>query len=263
MHNAALEALGLPHRYRAVAVPPEELPAAVRALRSGESLGANVTVPHKQAVIELLDSLTPAAARIGAVNTISRLPDGTLQGANTDVEGFRALLLSAGVQLRGANRLEAVVIGAGGAARAAVQALAGHARLTLLNRTLARAEALARDFSGQADFRALATEASASLLEGADLLVNTTSVGMERDGVDPRESPVPAEFLPQGAVVFDMVYRPARTQLLVDAEARGLQAEGGLEMLVQQGAASLRIWTGLADVPVQVMRQAALEALGG
>lgn len=262
MHNAALRELGIPHRYEAVAVPPEGLEAAVAELRNGNVLGANVTVPHKQAVLPLLDSVTPEARRVGAVNTISRLADGSLQGANTDVGGFTALIASAGVQLKGDNGLKAVVIGAGGAARAAMQALSGHARISLLNRTVSRAEELARDFSDQATVETVTGRADEQLLAGADLIVNTTSVGMERGGIDPDESPLDAQLLPDGAVVLDMVYRPARTRLMRDAEARGLRAENGLEMLVQQGAASLRIWTGLQEVPVGLMRAAALEALG-
>lgn len=259
MHAAALEALGLDHTYRAVAVPPENLATAVAGLRQDHVLGANVTVPHKERVLPLLDSVSDAARAVGAVNTITNSA-GRLHGDNTDVYGFLALLESAGVVLGGDGRLSVVILGAGGAARAAVFGLTSHARVTVINRTLARAEALAADFPGVS---AVAPVATAALLAGADVLVNTTTVGMERDGLDPDESPLPAGVLPEHATVIDMVYRPERTRLLRDAAAAGLPAFGGLEMLVQQGAESLRLWTGLADVPVAAMRAAARAALSG
>lgn len=259
MHAAALTELGLDHTYRAVAVPPHELPAAVAALREPEVLGANVTVPHKEAVLKLLDSLSPAARAIGAVNTISR-SGSELAGDNTDVHGFKALLEAAGVSLSAVNPPRVVVLGAGGAARAALWVLADGARTVLVNRTLSRAEALAADFSGHVTVTAVADGADDRLLRGADVVVNTTSVGMERDGEDPDESPLGAAELPAGAVVIDMVYRPQLTRLLKDAQAQGLETVGGLEMLVSQGAESLRIWTG-QEPPLPVMRAAAQAAL--
>lgn len=259
MHTAALKELGLTHTYRAVAVPPEKLQGAVNGLRSAGVLGANVTVPHKERIMPLLDSVSDAARKVGAVNTVTN-SDGRLHGDNTDVHGFLALLESAGVRLAGDGGLSVVVLGAGGAARAAVYGLAGHARLTVINRTVARAEALAAAFP---QVEAVAPAASEELLEEADVLVNTTSVGMELEGRDPDESPLPPGVLPARAVVVDMVYRPERTRLLRDAATAGLPAFGGLEMLVQQGAASLRLWTGLADVPVSAMRSAARAALSG
>ena len=135
--------------------------------------------------------------------------------------------------------------------------------MVLINRTMARAEALAAAFAGRAEFSAVAAAATAELLTSADLIVNTTTVGMEQGGVDPDESPLPAGLLPRRATVVDMIYRPARTRFLRDAAAAGLPVKGGLEMLVQQGAESLRLWTGLKDVPVAAMRQAALAALSG
>jgi len=261
MHGAALQALGLPHTYRALAVEPAGLPAAVAALREPDMLGANVSVPHKEAVLPLLDELSPAARAIGAVNTISNV-NGRLSGHNTDTEGVRALLTAAGVTLSEDAPPRVVLLGAGGAARAALWVLARRAQTVIFNRTLSRAEQLAQQFRDHADIRAVSARPETRLLQGADVIINSTAVGMEVDGRDPDESPLPAAALPQGAVVIDMVYRPARTRLLRDAEAAGLRTQGGLEMLVWQGAGSLRIWTGL-DPDVQVMREAALRALSG
>ncbi|HLR45780.1 MAG TPA: shikimate dehydrogenase [Deinococcales bacterium] len=260
MHNAALAELGLPWEYRAVAVPPAELPEAVEALRAPGVRGANVTVPHKEAVLPLLDSVSDAARLCGAVNTISNR-DGHLHGDNTDVHGFLALLQAAGIEPAGRPGLKTVILGAGGAARAAVYALAGTAAITIMNRTRSRAEELAAAFETAAGPLTVA-EAGTPPDPETELIVNTTSVGMELAGVDPDESPLPARVLPPGATVIDMVYRPAVTRLLRDAAARGLPAYNGLEMLVMQGAEALRIWTGRQDVPAAAMRGAALAALG-
>lgn len=260
MHGAALRELGLPWEYRALAVPPDRLHDEVEALRAPGVRGANVTVPHKEAVLPLLDSLSDAARTIGAVNTVTNT-DGHLHGDNTDVHGFLALLKTAGIEPAQQDRLNVLILGAGGAARAAVYALAGSADITLMNRTRDRAEKLARDFAGVAGPLQVA-EPGGLPDPATQLVVNTTSVGMEVAGADPDESPLPAEMLPEGAVVVDMVYRPAVTRLLRDAAARGLPAFNGLEMLVMQGAESLRIWTGRQDVPAAAMREAALAALG-
>lgn len=259
MHQAALAALGLAHSYQAVAVPPAELGAAVAALRSDAVLGANVTVPHKEAVLPLLDSVSDAARSIGAVNTISKQA-GKLTGDNTDVHGFQALLDAAGVSLSATRPPRVVLLGAGGAARAALWVLGQRAQTVIVNRTVSRAQALADDFRGHALVSSVAGQPDLELLARADVLINTTSVGMERDGRDPDESPLPPGLLPAHAVVIDMVYRPALPRLLREAAAAGLKVQGGVEMLVQQGAQSLRIWTG-AEPPVEQMRAAVVRAL--
>ncbi len=254
MHNAALSSLGLPHTYRAVAVPPEELAEAVRELRSEGVLGANVTVPHKEAVMPLLDELTDAATRIGAVNTIVRR-SGRLVGDNTDAYGFEAALSGAGFALPGDRSVSAVVLGAGGSARAVVHALAPHARITLVNRTVRRAEQLAADFAASADIRVAGAGHAALEVRSCDLLVNTTSVGMSVDGVDPDASPLDAGELPSGAFVQDLVYSPPETRLLRLARERGLRCANGLEMLVRQGARAFELWTS-ESAPLEVMRAA-------
>lgn len=259
MHDAAFRELGIAARYEAREVPPEGLAEAVAELRGPGVLGANVTVPHKEAVLALLDGLEPEAAAIGAVNTIVRA-DGGLRGANTDGAGFlRALRQDAGFDPAGA---EVLLLGAGGAARAVAHALlgAGAARVGLHNRTPERAAALAAAFAERGELRVLEAGELSGGLERADLLVNTTSVGMARGGRDPDVSPLPAGLLPRRALVVDLVYRPARTRLLREAEAAGLPTQNGLPMLVYQGAEAFERWTGRA-APVAVMRAAAEAAL--
>jgi shikimate dehydrogenase len=259
MHNAVFEHLGIEGRYEALEVPPERLPEAVQQLRTRDVYGANVTIPHKLAVMALVDELTDAARTVGAVNTIVNV-HGRLTGHNTDASGFlRALVEDAHFSPRDKR---AVVLGAGGAARAVVYALltAGVAGLELYNRTPAKGQALAAAFSSLGPVRVLDPERLAERVHGADLLVNTTSVGMEHGGHDPDVSPLPTGLLPYQGLVCDIVYRPARTRLLKDAAVAGLATQNGLPMLVYQGAEAFRTWTG-HDAPASVMRAAAEEVL--
>ncbi len=244
MHNAALKALGLPGTYGLLEVPPEGLEVTLDGMRRDGTRGVNVSVPHKEAVMPYMDEVTEAARRIGAVNTIT-VADGRLFGDNTDAHGFMAALAAAGQVPRG----RALVIGAGGSARAVLYALAPLMQVTVTARRPEQAAALAEEFG------ATAAPEPSEALPGVALLVNTTPVGMERDGLDPDESPLGGIPLPPGAFVMDLVYRPARTRLLRDAEAAGLRGMNGLEMLVQQGARSFEIWTGFR-APEGVMRAA-------
>jgi len=255
MHRAAFAATGVAGRYDAVDVAPDDLAAAVAALRAEPWWGANVTVPHKTAVVPLLDELTPAARRLGAVNTIVRRGR-RLLGDNTDLPGFALALGALRPDLAGAA---AVVVGAGGAARAVVAALldAG-ARVSLHNRSRARAEALIAAL-GASTVRLLDDAALAVAVGASDLLVQTTTVGMEGGPVG---SPLATGVLPRRGAVVDLIYRPARTPLLVDAQAAGLEVQNGLPMLVHQGALAFEAWTGVA-APVDVMGRAAEAALGG
>lgn len=255
MHNAAFEALGLNWRYAAFPVPPELLGDAVRGLRALGIAGANVTIPHKEAVIPFLDVLSPAAKAIGAVNTICM--DGKyLLGDNTDVHGFLAALDQAEVPLHGRR---ALVLGAGGSARAVVYGLLLRGTQVFIQaRTPARARRLADDM------RAIVEGSQVEAVEQApaevDLVVNCTPVGMwpHHDG----ENPLPAEVrLHSGMAVMDLVYRPLETALLWQARLAGARAVSGLEMLVWQGAVAFKHWTG-QEAPVEVMRQACLRALG-
>lgn len=260
MHNAAFAALGLTEwRYDKMAIPPDVVKLSLRELRQHGYIGVNVTVPHKGAVLPFVQP-DEAAKAIGAVNTIDFRDN---RGTNTDVSGFMSDLAAHGVDVAGKK---VIVLGAGGAARAAVYGLhqAG-AQIAIANRTPDKARFLAQGLGVDAQVIRLADAAAlgaapleADLLE-ADLVVNCTTVGMW-PRVD--ESPWPADIaLPRGAVVYDMIYRPARTRLMAQAEAAGLQAVGGLGMLARQGAAAFALWTG-QDAPLEVMFAAAHAALG-
>ena len=264
MHNAAFKHSGLEAVYEAHDVPPAALGEAVSSLREKNILGANVTVPHKQAVVPLLDALSDAAAAIGAVNTVvknSVRDGGRLVGHNTDAAGFLWALQEADFEPRGKR---VVVLGAGGAARAVVYALltAGVAELGVYNRTPERARALADAFAHLGVVEVLEPSNLDTRVRGADGLINTTSVGMARGGHDPDTSPLPGTGLPYRGFVCDIVYRPSKTRLLRDAEAAGLRTQNGLPMLIHQGAEAFRLWTG-RDAPAEVMRRAALNALAG
>jgi shikimate dehydrogenase len=262
MHNAAFQALGLDWCYVPFAVPPERLREAVAGVRALGLRGINVTVPHKQALLALVDELTPAARAIGAVNTVLVAGD-RLRGHNTDAAGFLRALREIGFAPEGCF---ALVLGAGGAARAVVFALAGvGAKITILNRTEERALALAREFAGcgaEAALRAGSLDLPTLRCEAprARLVVNTTPVGMwPRVEGTPWPQDVP---FPPGALLFDLVYNPRETRLMAQARAAGARAVDGLGMLVHQGAEAFRLWTGI-EPPVEVMRQACLQVLGG
>ena len=259
--QVAFDHHSLPVKYHAWPTHPDLLAGKVNSLRGGEYLGANVTVPHKEHVAGLVDRLDPAAAAIGAVNTIVR-ENGSLAGYNTDAYGFvTSLRAKAGFDPRGKR---AVLLGAGGAARAAVFALAeeGVRSLVIANRTLERAESLAAGLGGAVHDLAAVPLGGPGLeraVSDADLIVNSTSVGMQ-GGDAGSVSPLRAELIPASALVYDMVYNPARTPLLEEAAEAGAACLGGLPMLVYQGAGAFERWTGL-DAPVQVMFEAAEEAL--
>ncbi len=254
MHGAAFGALGLAATYEALDVPPEQLAQQVELFRSDpDFLGANVTTPHKRAVMPLLDEVTDAAAAIGAVNTL--LPrEGRLIGDNTDGAGFLRALEEAGHD----HEAVALVIGAGGAARAVVYGLHRLGALVMVAaRDADAASALAGSFAGGGPSVAhLGPRDLASVLPAAGLLVNATTVGME-GGPAERALPldVDVSLLPRDALVYDLVYKPRVTPLIAAARERGLRTLDGLAMLVWQGAESLRAWTGL-EPPVSVMRAA-------
>lgn len=253
MHNAAFAALGLNWRYVPLPVHPDRVGEAVRGLHALGFAGCNVTVPHKQAVIPYMSSLSEEAEALGAANTLVRDGDGW-RGENTDVRGFLDDLAAHGVEVAG--RL-CLVLGAGGSARAVVWGLlkAG-ARVALFNRSRERAAALVGDFRARLSGGDLSAHPLDELGRFAGscrevgLIVNATSVGM---WPHPDASPWPEGApIPPGAAVYDLVYRPARTRLLEQAEQAGARAIGGVGMLVRQGAASLALWTGHAP-PVDVM----------
>jgi len=256
MHDAAFDACGIDARYVLMELEPDEVEAAVDAARGTGWLGLGVTAPYKRVVGGLVDEVERDADRIGAVNNVVRRDDGTLLGFNSDAPGFKAgVETTMGRPLAGAR---IVVAGAGGAAHAVVYAcrLAGAASVTVGNRTVASAEALARRFaavagaSGTIEGVALGGPAFLTALETADLAVNATTVGM----VDPGMT-IDVDLLPRDATVFDLVYVPVETPLLRAARARGLRASNGSEMLVNQAAIAFERWTGVAEMAA-VMRAA-------
>jgi shikimate dehydrogenase len=245
MHNAGLAELGLAGEwsYEAIEVGPEEFEARVRAMPGEGFAGANVTVPHKLAALAVADEASDAARSIGAANTLT-FADGRIGAENTDASGFLDALAQPPAGAR------ALVMGAGGSARAVVWALvAKGAEVAIWNRTPERAEALAREFG-------------ASIADpGADyeLIVNATTVGMgasTQASSDLKSLPIDADGLDEKHQLVDLAYGAVETELVRAARARGAQVVDGLEVLVRQGAASLRIWTGL-DPPIEAMREAA------
>jgi shikimate dehydrogenase len=256
MHNAAFAAAGLNWCYVALPVTRVRLGEALRGLAALGMAGANVTVPHKEAALAYLDATSEEARAIGAVNAV-RVEGERLTGYNTDGGGLLdALRLDAGMRVEGSR---AVVIGAGGASRAAAFALAGAgaASVVIANRNWDRAAALAADVRRTFPKRAIDAvpldgAAAGRWLRDATLLVQATTVG---SGAERERSPVPAEALHHGLFVMDMVYEPRETVLLRDARACGCRTVEGRSMLVYQGARAFELWTG-RPAPTDVMRRA-------
>jgi shikimate dehydrogenase len=252
MQQAAFDALGIDARYELWDRRQIDLAEAIEQLRGEDFLGANVTIPHKEHVVPLVDRLTEDAQATGAVNVISR--QGTkLIGHNTDVAGFKSAL----DRVVGKQKMprHAVVLGAGGAGRAVVSALIseGFQRVVVFNRHLHRAEGLVRHFGRSAahmDLRAMPWHESVleAELSKTKVLVNATSIGM-----NPGETPIPADLLQPDLFVIDLIYNPPVTQLLRDAAAARDTVLGGEPMLLQQGARAFELWTGKA-APVEVMQ---------
>jgi shikimate dehydrogenase len=244
MHNAAFSALGLDWVYVAYPVPPGRVPAAVAGLAAAGVCGLNVTIPHKQAILELCSSVSDAAASIGAANTL--IPDGAggWRADNTDAPGFlRALDEAAPLELDGAT---ALILGAGGAARAVAFALRSRGATVLVaNRTPSKIAGLGDPIP----FRRTALDAAAG---ACDIVVNCTSLGLHGDVIPPE---LPLEVLGPAHVVVDVVYRPGGTPWLGAAAGRGARVVDGLGMLLHQGAAAFVQWTG-EEPPLDVMRQA-------
>jgi shikimate dehydrogenase len=261
MHNAAFRAKGIDAVYVRFPVHPDDVGEAVRGLKALGVRGANVTVPHKEAVIPYLDELSREARAMGAVNTIVR-DNERLIGHNTDAPGLARALEDAEVKLEGAR---IVVLGAGGAARAAVVGLAqrGASRITIAARRADQAQALAEQLAHACPCPlaacGMAAEQVASSFEEATLLVQSTSATLATaPDAGNFAACLPLEVLPSDATVIDLVYKPRETAVLARAKLRGLKTVDGLGMLLQQGALAFELWTHL-HAPVQVMR-AVLEA---
>lgn len=240
IHNHWIRQYGLNGSYVLLPVQPERIADAVRGLRALGFAGCNITIPHKVAAMPLVDRIDPLAARIGAINTVVVEKDGTLAGYNTDAYGYIQSLLDAQPGWR-ADAGPITVLGAGGAARAILVALAerGAKDIRLCNRSLDKAQALAAEFG--APIRAVPWDQRADALEGCALLVNTTSLGMK--GQDPLE--IALEKLPRHALVSDIIYVPLETPLLAAARARGHVAVDGLGMLLNQARPAFQHWFGV------------------
>jgi shikimate dehydrogenase len=260
MQQAAFDALGLNWAYLPFAVKPENLEAAARALPALGIVGVNCTIPHKEAIAAIVDEIDPEAKAIGAVNTVTVLEDGRLHGMNTDADGFLESLRVDG-KFEPKGKIVSL-LGTGGAGRAMAFALAraGVKKLNLINRTVEKAERLSKDLSEfgiECEVSVISRESdeAKTILGETELLVNSTSLGLKEG------DPLPADpaLLPEGAAVYDAVYTPLETPLLLAASKRDLRTIPGLGMLARQGARSFEHWTGQApdvDLMIDTLKRA-------
>ncbi len=249
LHNWGFERLGVAASFTAFPTPPERLGELLHAVRALPVSGLSVTIPHKEAVMPLLDRLTPLAGRTGAVNTLS-WQDGELTGHNTDVEGFLAPL--AGLERKPGS---ALLLGAGGASKAVLAGLGelGITDVTVCNRDFSRAQAMA----GRFGVNAVAWERRDTV--DAELVVNCTPLGMTGKAKD--ASPMPEGCWSAGQIAYDLVYNPLDTLFLRQARAAGAATVDGLAMFAAQGAAQFKLWTGL-ELPMDEARALLARALG-
>ncbi|MEK0326601.1 MAG: shikimate dehydrogenase [Nitrosopumilus sp.] len=261
IHNAAFQALGIRAVYIVLNIPPPILPDLISSFKRIGVSGFNITIPHKESIIPLLDKVDSMATKTGAVNTV--ISKGRkLYGYNTDVYGVLKPLQSRGVNIK---KSKALILGGGGTARACATALAsnGCKEITILNRDARRAERLAtsvrKAFHIKCHHSALNKISSSKAIEDCNLVFNATPVGGRNLE---EETPIPTNNLTEGHVVFDAVYRPYKTKLLRLAEKKGSMTIPGFEMLLEQGAASFELWTGL-DAPKEVMRDNLMKSLVG
>ncbi|WP_338588025.1 shikimate dehydrogenase [Paenibacillus sp. Y5S-9] len=257
MHNAALQAAEVNGMYMPLHVHPDQLEAAVRGIVALGYRGVNVTIPHKEQVMQYLDVIDESARLIGAVNTIVN-EGGTLTGYNTDGIGYVRSLKEEAVPELAGKRI--AVLGAGGAARGVIYALALEKpeRIHILNRTADRAIALASDLRGHGlgEISGSGMEDVATVLATADIVINTTAAGMH-PYVD--DVPVDPTLIREGAAVSDLIYNPLETRLLQESRMRGCTVHGGLGMFVYQGAVAFEYWLGI-PAPVETMRRAVLNS---
>jgi shikimate dehydrogenase len=261
LHGFWLQEHGIDGAYVPLAVAPGRLERALRALPALGFRGCNLTIPHKQAALPVMDRVDDVARRIGAMNTVIVSPDGSLEGSNTDVFGFRENLREQAPDWHPAAG-PAVVLGAGGSARAVIAALsaAGLEEIRLVNRTRDRAEVLARDLAVPGTRLAVHSwDRRAQVLGDAGILVNTTSLGM----VNEPSLDLDLAALPLGAVVVDIVYVPLETGLLATARRRGNPAVDGLGMLLHQGRPGFSAWFGATPVVTPALRRAMLATFAG
>ncbi|AKG22503.1 shikimate dehydrogenase [Calothrix sp. 336/3] len=263
MHNAAIANLGLDYIYLPFPIKPQDLRAAMDGFAAIGVVGFSVTIPHKQAIIPFLGTVQPIAEAVGAVNTVVR-KDGQWLGTNTDVPGFVSPLQNLQIDWQ---QKQVVILGNGGAARAVVAGCTelGCQKIHVVGRNLQRLKEFHQSWENSplaVNLQVHKWEALRELIPYADLLVNSTPIGMYPKV---NESPLSQEEmaeLPSGAIAYDLIYTPNPTQFLQQAQTVGAVAIDGLEMLVQQGAVALKMWLDRADVPVDVMRQSLLQYLG-
>lgn len=261
MHNAAIAQLGVDYVYLPFAIAPEQLTTAIAGFSAIGLRGFNVTIPHKQAILPLLDQISEVAQAIGAVNTVCRTAQGWY-GTNTDAEGFLAPLKALD---RDWSESTAVILGNGGAARAVVAGCAqlGCAQIQVIGRNLEKLQDFRTSWQNTPLIDRLSVQAWSelpTLLPTADLVVNTTPIGMHPHHDASPLTDADWQQLPSSAIAYDLIYTPRPTLFLQQAAGQGLRTLDGLEMLVQQGAAALTLWLQ-QPAPVDMMRQALLDHL--
>jgi shikimate dehydrogenase len=256
MHNAAFNFLKLRSTYIAYRVAYSELAASICSLKEVRLAGFNVTIPHKTRILKYIDVLDMVASKAGAVNTVQNV-DGVLYGYNTDVGGFLRPLAKRGINLNGLNVL---LLGAGGAARAVVVALSSkteNLKISIANRNRDRAKELAKIGNTLgANCESFSLQDVQLLSYRADMIVNTLPLGMYNE-----KSIIDVQYIPSDSIVYDVVYRPVLTDLLKNAKQAGATLVFGYEMLLEQGAESFQIWTGI-PAPLEVMRKSLLGPFG-
>lgn len=256
MHNAAFAQMGLGFAYVAFDVDPADLEDAVRGIRALGLKGINVTIPHKVAIMPMLDEIDPLAKRIGAVNTVV-INDGRLIGYNTDGMGYvRSLVEETGIVL---DQQIVTMVGAGGAARAVAFTLAekGVKEIRIMNRSRERAQILAEHVGTIVPTKIVEQGDGMDAIADSSLLINTTSIGMLPNV---QEMPVPPEWLHNKLTVSDLIYNPLETRLLGEARAIGATVHSGVGMFVNQGALAFELWTG-QEAPTEIMREIVLKQL--
>ncbi|MFA8439621.1 shikimate dehydrogenase [Pueribacillus sp. YX66] len=258
MHNQEFQALQMDAYYTAFAVHPSQLEQAIEGIRALHIKGINVTIPHKVAVIDYLDEIDEEARLIGAVNTIKN-ENGRLIGSNTDGEGYlRSLLFLSKAPLA---TKKVLVVGAGGAARAIVIAIARHGvqKIDIANRTISKAEQLVKHANQFVAGSAISIHDAEEHLSEYDIVINTTSVGMSPHVTD---SPLQVHNLKRGTIVSDLIYNPLTTLFLKQAKERGALIDNGVGMFVHQGALAFEKWTGISP-NLERMTKTVLNELGG
>lgn len=265
IHNAGFASLGLDWAYVAFDVAPDRAGDALEAMRTFGIRGLSVTMPHKTDMARLADVVSPSSARLASVNTLTLEPEGRIRGDSTDGDGLLSSLQTVGIDVAG-RRI--VILGAGGAARSVVDALLRReaGRVVIVNRTWSSAR-IAADLDAERCDAVVADDrgAVADVVSGADLVINATSVGMNKPADDPSGSPIDVDLLTPQQVVVDLVYHPIETGLLRAAAERGCTTVNGLGMLIHQAALQQEIWTGhFPDVgAMTVAATAALASPGG